>query len=141
MRTGRRVQILLACALALGLSGGFTLAATPSSTPVQLLHAQGKPTATAYVFFNSLCSGCRTELPEVRVWLTAHPRYEPVGVGFREQAAVSAHASARYGLPIRYISDPQGRFSYAHGVHVLVRVVVIRNGRVIARYQPPYTGV
>jgi peroxiredoxin len=129
----RRAAVLGLAALGSAL---VAAALSPRAPAERLLHARGRPVATAYVFFNSLCSGCRAELPRVRTWLASHPRYEPVGVAFREDARSARRFGERYGLPVRVVADRQGRLGRRLGVRLLVQVVVVRDGRVTDRYRP-----
>lgn len=113
---------LLGIALALG-------AATAS--------AGSRQPATAYVFFNSFCLGCRQEAPDAAAWVAAHPAYRPVAAGFMETAAAGARRfeeDAGWRYPLRL--DPRGQLGRRLGVRALISIVVVRGHTVVARYEP-----
>jgi peroxiredoxin len=93
--------------------------------------------ATAYVFFNSFCLGCKQEAPDAAAWVVAHPAYRPVAVGFMERSAAGARRfeeAAGWRYPLRL--DPRGQLGRRLGVSELISIIVVRGQSVIARYKP-----
>ncbi|HVN62129.1 MAG TPA: hypothetical protein VMT59_12745 [Gaiellaceae bacterium] len=119
------------------MRGALLLAAVFLGLPAAAAQAAPPPRATAYVFFSSMCTGCRAEMPAVYAWLGRHPQLREIGVGYRETAAQGRKFAAEVGFGAPVIGDPAAELGRRYAVHELVQIVVVRDGRVLMRYQPP----